>query len=174
VRFLTYNIRHGEGVDGWVSNRRIARVIERIDPDVVGLNEVWHIRGLWDQPREIAEALGMEHSFQANHTRWVHALGNLVMAREGMLSSANNLLLPSGMERRGALVAEISVDGVSVTFVSTHLSLGRRMRSAQIAFLAENLPHDTPLVLAGDLNCLAGESRPGSLCIQPTLETGGA
>ena len=50
MRFLTYNIHHGEGVDGWFSNRRIARTIERIEPDVVGMNEVWHIRGLWDQP----------------------------------------------------------------------------------------------------------------------------
>ncbi len=77
MRFLTYNIRHGEGVDGWVSNRRIARVIERIAPDVVGMNEVWQIRGLWDQPREIARSLDMAHSFEANHC----ALGALTWQR---------------------------------------------------------------------------------------------
>jgi endonuclease/exonuclease/phosphatase family metal-dependent hydrolase len=160
LRFLTYNVRHGEGVDGWVSNRRIARVIERISPDVVGMNEVWHIRGLWDQPREIASILDMEHAFEPNHVRWVHTLGNMIMAREGMLSSTRNLLLPGGIERRGALVAEITVEGETVTFVSTHLSLGRRTRSAQLAFLAENLPREVPLVLAGDLNCLADELAP--------------
>ncbi|MEI7813211.1 MAG: endonuclease/exonuclease/phosphatase family protein [Coriobacteriia bacterium] len=157
MRFLTYNIRHGEGVDGWVSNRRIASVIAGIAPDVVGVNEVWHIRGLWDQPDQIARMLNMEHAFEPNHTRWVHALGNMVMANEGTLCSASNLFLPGGMERRGALVAEISAGGTPITFVSTHLSLGRRTREAQIAFLAENLPRDTPLVLAGDLNCQAAE-----------------
>jgi endonuclease/exonuclease/phosphatase family metal-dependent hydrolase len=160
VRFLTYNIHHGEGVDGWFSNRRIARVIARAEPDVVGMNEVWHIRGLWDQPGEIATLLGMEHAFESNQTRWRHSLGNMVIAREGILSSAANMALPGGIERRGALVAQLSVDGVPVTFVSTHLSLGRRTRSAQLTFLAENLPRDTPLVLAGDLNCLAKELTP--------------
>lgn len=165
MRFLTYNIRHGEGVDGWVSNRRIARVIERISPDVVGLNEVWHIRGLWDQPQEIADALDMEHAFEANHVRWVHSLGNVVMARTGPVS-ARNMCLPGGLERRGALVAEIGCGDAQVTFVSTHLSLGRRTRQAQIAFLAKNLPRDTPLVLAGDLNCLAAELEPLSESLQ--------
>jgi endonuclease/exonuclease/phosphatase family metal-dependent hydrolase len=166
VRFLTYNIRHGEGVDGWVSNRRIARVIERIAPDVVGLNEVWHIRGLWDQPFEIASALDMEHSFEPNHVRWVQSLGNMVLARTGLLTSTSNLSLPGGIERRGALVAELSVDGAETTFVSTHLSLGKRTRTAQIAYLAENLPRDVPLVLAGDLNCLARELTPLSELLQ--------
>jgi endonuclease/exonuclease/phosphatase family metal-dependent hydrolase len=160
LRFLTYNIRHGEGVDGWVSNRRIARVIERIKPDIVGLNEVWHIRGLWDQPSEIAGLLDMAHSFQPNHSRWVHSLGNMIMAREGMLTATRNMQLPGGLEGRGALIAEILVGGTTVTFVSTHLSLGRKTRSAQIAFLAENLPRDVPLVLAGDLNCLSSELTP--------------
>jgi endonuclease/exonuclease/phosphatase family metal-dependent hydrolase len=166
LRFLTYNIRHGEGVDGWVSNRRIARVIERIEPDVVGLNEVWHLRGLWDQPLEIATILDMEHSFGANHVRWVQSLGNMVLAREGALLSTNNMALPGGIESRGALLAEILVDGRTVVFVSTHLSLGRRTRTEQIHYLAENLPNDVPLVLAGDMNCLAKELAPLSGLLQ--------
>jgi endonuclease/exonuclease/phosphatase family metal-dependent hydrolase len=162
LRFLTYNIRHGEGVDGWVSNRRIARVIERIDADVVGMNEVWHIRGLWDQPLEIATVLDLDHSFEPNHTRWVQSLGNMVMARRGTLVSTRNMQLPGGIESRGALIAEILVGGTTVTFVSTHLSLGRKTRSAQILYLAENLPREVPLVLSGDLNCQARELTPFS------------
>ena len=157
MRFLTYNIRHGEGVDGWVSNRRIARVVESVDADVVGLNEVWHIRGLWDQPRELAKYLDMDHSFEANHVRWVHSLGNMVLARSGLMSGASNLVLPGGFERRGALIADIEHQGTAMMFVSAHLSLGRRTRTRQIEFLAETLPRDIPLVLAGDLNCLAEE-----------------
>ncbi len=90
----------------------------------------------------------------------------MVMARTGLLTSSRNLPLPSGFERRGALIAEILVDGVTVVFVSTHLSLGRRTRSAQIAHLAQNLPRDVPLVLAGDMNCLADELTPLSELLQ--------
>jgi endonuclease/exonuclease/phosphatase family metal-dependent hydrolase len=84
----------------------------------------------------------------------------MIMARTGLLCSATNLQLPGGVEHRGALVAQVEVDGVPIRFVSAHLSLGRRTRTAQIAFLAENLPRDVPLVLAGDLNCLAAELAP--------------
>lgn len=165
MRFLTYNIRHAEGVDGWVSNARIARVITRAEPDVVGLNEVWHLSRMWDQPGQIAEHVGMVHVFEPNHVRWVHALGNAVMTK-GEVQGVHNLMLPGGIERRGALIAQLVLDGVPVTFVSTHLSLGPRTRAEQLAFLAQNLPRDTPLVLAGDLNCLSAELAPLSKLLQ--------
>ena len=159
MRFLTYNIRHGEGVDGWVSNGRIARVIARAEPDVVGLNEVWHLRGMWDQARLIAELSEMCHAYTPNHVRWIHALGNAVLTR-GTILEHENTALAGGMERRGALVTRVVVDSVPVIFVSTHLSLGRAHRAAQLQQLADELPRDEPLVLAGDLNCQANELGP--------------
>ncbi len=159
MRFMTYNIRHGEGMDGWVSNGRIARVITRAEPDVVGLNEVWNLRGIWDQAQLIAELSEMCHAYVPNHVRWIHALGNAVLTR-GRIVGHHNAPLPGGLERRGALVAEIEVDSTPVTFVSTHLSLGKKHRAEQIAHLAETLPDDRPLVLAGDLNCQSRELGP--------------
>jgi endonuclease/exonuclease/phosphatase family metal-dependent hydrolase len=112
----------------------------------------------------------LDHSFEPNHTRWVQSLGNMVMARRGTLTSTRNMLLPGGIESRGALVADIQLDDAGVVFVSTHLSLGRKTRAAQIAYLAENLPRDVPLVLAGDMNCLAKELAPLSAFLQVTEE----
>ena len=40
VRVLTYNIHHGEGMDGKIDLERIAAVIKRLEPDVVALQEV--------------------------------------------------------------------------------------------------------------------------------------
>ena len=40
VRVLTYNIHHGEGVDGKIDLARIAAVIQRSSADVVALQEV--------------------------------------------------------------------------------------------------------------------------------------
>lgn len=156
MRILTYNIRHGEGVDGRVSSGRIARVIREAEPDVVGLNEVWRLKGLWDQPRVIAEALGFESVFDPNHERLFYGIGNQLLTR-GALESWENLHPPGGMERRGCLIARIELDATRIAFASTHLSLGRAVRAAQLAFLAEKLPRDVPLVLAGDLNCEVGE-----------------
>lgn len=156
MRFLTYNIRHAEGSDGWISNRRVAETIRDAAPDVVGLNEVWRLRGLWDQTQIIGDLLGMERVFVPNHERWIQAVGNAVLTR-GQVIAAENLLLPGGIEQRGCLLVDVAIEGVRVAFASTHLSLGKQSRAEQIAFLAETLPSDRPLVLAGDLNCEVGE-----------------
>ena len=40
LRVLTYNIHHGEGVDGKLDLERIASVIRSVEPDLVALLEV--------------------------------------------------------------------------------------------------------------------------------------
>ncbi|MFN9083801.1 MAG: endonuclease/exonuclease/phosphatase family protein, partial [Acidobacteriota bacterium] len=40
VRVLTYNIHHGEGIDGRFDLQRIARVIQNSHADIVALQEV--------------------------------------------------------------------------------------------------------------------------------------
>jgi endonuclease/exonuclease/phosphatase family metal-dependent hydrolase len=132
VRFLTYNIRHAEGYDGWVSNSRVARIVRSAQPDVVGLNELWHIPRLFEQPRLLA----------------------------GQIVGCRLLDLPRGIEHRGALLVDMVVNGIELTFGSTHLSLGRAKRAQQIEMLRQELPRDRPLVLAGDFNCLQAELEP--------------
>lgn len=151
MRFVTYNIRHGRGTDQLVSTRRIAEVVAALEPDVVGFNEVRRIPGVSDQPRMLAELLGMRAVFQHNHGPALLAEGNLVLAR-GEVTPRVELALPGGYELRGCIVAEVALDGARVLFAATHLSLGRGARARQLAFLAEQLPRDLPLVLGGDLN----------------------
>ena len=40
VRFMSYNIRHGAGMDNRLDSERIAKVIQQVAPDVVALQEV--------------------------------------------------------------------------------------------------------------------------------------
>ena len=49
-------------------------------------------------------------------------------------------------------MAETEIDGMPLRFGTLHLSLGRRHRARQIAYLAQALPTDLPLVVAGDFN----------------------
>jgi endonuclease/exonuclease/phosphatase family metal-dependent hydrolase len=159
VRFLTYNIRHAEGYDGWVSNARIARVIRDAHADVVGLNEVWRLGGLFPQAEEIARLVGGEHVYQGNGRYAVLQQGNAILTT-GTLTHTQDIRLPGGLEPRGALLADIEVAGESVCFATTHLSLGRAARARQIAALVEELPRDRPLVLTGDFNCKVEELEP--------------
>ncbi len=40
LRLLSYNIRHGQGMDGQIDLKRIARVIADVSPDLVALQDL--------------------------------------------------------------------------------------------------------------------------------------
>ena len=156
MRVLGYNIRHGQGEDGWISNARISRVVASADADVVALSEVWQLGGFYDQPARLAEHLGLDAAFAGNAGFGSWQQGNMVLTR-GRIVRWENLTLPHRFEHRGCLVAEIDLDGVRFVFASTHLSLERGVRRLQLDMLVRELPSDTPLILAGDMNCIAEE-----------------
>jgi endonuclease/exonuclease/phosphatase family metal-dependent hydrolase len=156
---MTYNIRHAEGYDGWVSNKRIARVIRAAEPDVVGLNEVWNIPRVFEQPRLLGKLTGMQWEYIETTRYLVQSLGNAVLTRDGA-KGRSEIVLPRGIERRAALLVDFEAGGVAATFATTHLSLGRAKRAEQIEVLLRQLPRDRPLVIAGDFNCEAAELAP--------------
>jgi endonuclease/exonuclease/phosphatase family metal-dependent hydrolase len=159
VRFMTYNIKHGQGADLALSNRRIADAVREADPAVAGLNEVWQRAGSFEQTREIAGLLGMEYRFLEAHRRGRMSIGNAVLTR-GRILDSSAITLEKQWEGRGALIATIEVDGVEVVFVSTHLSLHAETRGRQIEQLLRELPLERPLVLTGDFNAGAEELAP--------------
>ena len=69
IRVLTYNIRHGEGMDHKIDLPRIAKVIVAAKPDIVALEEVdqgtRRASGV-DQPAEFARLTGMNVVFGRN------------------------------------------------------------------------------------------------------------
>src|SRR5690606_2840765 len=66
ITVLTYNIHHGEGMDGKLDLERIANVIRSVNPDLVALQEVdrktQRSAGV-DQAEELARLTGMRHVF---------------------------------------------------------------------------------------------------------------
>src|SRR5687768_9961267 len=68
-RVMTYNIHHGEGVDGKLDLERIATLIQQERADLVALQEV--DRGVTrtakrDLAKELAELTDMHHVFGKN------------------------------------------------------------------------------------------------------------
>jgi endonuclease/exonuclease/phosphatase family metal-dependent hydrolase len=151
VRFVTYNIRHAQGLDGLISTRRIAWTLAALEPDVIGMNEVLHLAGRRDQAAAVAERLGMAHSFAEAQSWWVAGGGNAVLTR-GRIVEVAEIGLIKGIENRLCLVCTIELDGERFRFASTHLSLGREARRRSIEDLVVKLPDDLPLVLSGDFN----------------------
>lgn len=165
LRVLSYNI-HGRA---HLFSRRylhwIAGVIEAVQPDVVGLQEVH--RGGWivryeDQAKTLAKLTGMEYRFGRSFGHPGGEFGNAVLTR-GEIRASEVVHLPApGAEPRSVLHSRIGFPGLDgdaseVDFYVTHLAAGfrssRPARSLQAHGLLERLRQSRgPFVLVGDFN----------------------
>lgn len=125
LRILTYNIHHGEGMDGKLDIPRIAALINAQHPDVVALQEVdrgvARTRGR-DLPGELAKLTGLHMVFSKNIEYQGGEYGNAILSLHPILTSTNlhYRMLRAG-EQRGLLQTTIDLDGETIAFMATHL-----------------------------------------------------
>jgi len=153
LRFMTYNVRHGQGIMSPVSLARTARTIAAVKPDVVVLNELYRLPGRYDQPETLGRFLGMHVLFHSANTSGKLEYGNAILSRWPM-HLVEQVDLPKRMESRGLMVGETEFEGSCVHLAVTHLSLHRATRAAQVTAIAEwfsQSPH-IPSILGGDFN----------------------
>jgi endonuclease/exonuclease/phosphatase family metal-dependent hydrolase len=162
VRVLTYNIHHGEGMDGAFDLPRLARIIESTTPDLVALQEVDQGTQRASGVNELAELARLTHL----HPAFGKAMdfqgggyGIAVLSRWPLRHvEIHPLPGPPDREPRTSLTVAVRVNrsGPLVQFTSTHLDSGRDFgnRIAQANELNRLLVHDdgVPTILAGDLN----------------------
>jgi endonuclease/exonuclease/phosphatase family metal-dependent hydrolase len=165
LRVVSYNIRHGEGIDRRVDLARAARVVRDSGAHVVGLQEVdrhyGERSGYLDQPAWLAEHLGMHVAFGATIDldppapgRPRRRFGNAVLSRHPITAWRTEPLPSDGREPRGLLRAEIRAGGqawqVSVTHLEPHDPAVRLAQARAVADLVGT--PDLPAVLLADLN----------------------
>jgi len=162
LRVLSYNIHHGEGVDGKLDLERIAGVIRAVEPDVVALQEVdrkAERTKAVDQPAELARLTKMHVVFGGNIELQGGDYGNALLSRLPIRRQVNHELpcFENG-EQRGVLEVEIDWTGCPqpLWFYATHLDHRpkgeERLASAKaINELIARQP-ERPALLAGDLN----------------------
>ncbi len=162
LRVLSYNIHHGEGVDGKLDLERIARVILSAEPDLVALQEVdcKTKRTLFvDQPAELARLTNMAVIFGDNIPYQGGRYGNAVLSRLPVARSENHPLQSFyDGEQRGVLEVEVDLPNnlPSLLLFATHLdyrdkSPERLVSARQINELIASRG-DQSALLVGDLN----------------------
>ena len=176
---MTFNIHHGEGVDGTVDLDSIAAVIRHAGADVVGLQEVdRHFdgrSGFEDQLTALGESLDMHTAFAATLDLPPHTpgdprrhYGNTLLSRYPISASSGVALpAPDGAEPRAVLSATIDIDDSPLSVLVTHLGAGPDdERERQAVALSEMVADDgTRTVLLVDAN-----DQPGSRTLR-TLRT---
>jgi len=152
---MTFNIHHGEGLDGKVNLNRIADLLKQQHADVIALQEVDRYRlrsGFADQAGELAKLLGMHMVFSPGVTYSIGEYGDAILSRYPIELSSRTPL-PGNLEPRSLLTATIRIGAMDIQIANTHLGLSAHDRSVQLTACAQELTGiQGPLVIAGDFN----------------------
>ena len=159
---LTLNIWNDDGP--WTERaKRIRSWIERLDPDLIGLQEVLRGESI-DQLEALLEGLGYHTAYARAQDFWKHpttGFGNAIAARFPILDSEELRLPESGDgERRVALFATLDAPFGPVELACTHLNWKFHhgaVREQQVATLCARLIERRPRggfppILVGDFN----------------------
>ena len=155
---MTYNIHVGVGMDKKLDLQRIADVINKEKPDLVGLQEV--DRGVKrtegkDEIAELAKMTRMDYAFAHNLDFQGGQYGVAILSRF-LLRNVDHQMFANKREaeRRGMLHVEVEVDKQLVHFVTTHLDYqyedGRVFETEQMLKLLSDVKG--PLIVVADMN----------------------
>jgi len=170
---MTFNIRHGQGMDDRVDLGRIAAEIKRSGADIIALQEVDRSlsrSGVIDQTAQLAQQLGMEYCYSAsedaaNNTRLAQLIhdnnaatgknggyGNALLSRFPITDQQSHYLA-SDRERRSVLQTKINAGVRDINVFATHLGLDLEEQMAQMRTIVELLKHTSgDVILMGDFN----------------------
>ncbi len=176
LRVMSYNIHHGEGTDRKLDLERIARVINSVEPDLVGLQEV-------DQNVPRSKNI-VQHDELGKHTNRLNSFSSSIPLNGGFYGNAilkhwnskytgsEKLPNPDQGEQRSVMLQKYQQTKLDQPFffLNTHFDHRSkettRLESAK--FIADYVKEygDTPMILVGDFN-----SRPESETQKELLKT---
>ena len=155
---MTYNIHVGVGMDKKLDLQRIADVINREHPDLVGLQEV--DRGVKrtearDEIAELAKLTNMQFAFAHNLDYQGGQYGVAILSRFP-IGAIDHQKFENRREaeRRGMIRVEVKFEGKAINFVTTHLDYqfedGRLFEAEQMLKFLKDIKG--PLIVVGDFN----------------------
>jgi len=168
VRVATYNIH--KGVQGLGLARRLeihnlVHAVEQFDADIVCLQEVRRnnrkMERLFTRWPELDQAgylspEGYESVYRTNAVTRHGEHGNALLSRWPVMASGHSDVSDHRFEQRGLLHVELLVEGQSLHVIVVHLGLIHASRERQVQrlgqFIEQEVPSDSPLVVAGDFN----------------------
>lgn len=166
LKIASYNIQKAIGADLRRRPERILKVLDEIGADVIVLQEA--DRRIGERRTTLPSDLLSQHGWAPvpfdTRPASIGWHGNAVLCGPRVKCGAHQVLVIPYLEPRGAVLADLEVDGAPFRVAGMHLDLSglmrRRQAKAIIAAVVDAKPH-MPSILMGDLN----EWRPAAGCI---------
>jgi endonuclease/exonuclease/phosphatase family metal-dependent hydrolase len=157
LTFASYNIHKAVGLDGKRDPERIVAVLRELHADVIALQEV--DRRFGERESVLPKALLDETPWRAapvsRRARSIGWHGNALLVRKDIaIDHAEPVDLPT-LEPRGAVRADLVVEGKRVRVLGMHLDLSGLLRREQIKAIlrhCDRCKEASPTVLMGDFN----------------------
>lgn len=170
LRLATWNIHYGIGTDGRFDLDRTLAVLESIDADVIGLQEVgWHRQShnRVDVFEYLRDNTGYEVVEGLVRDPLRSRFGNAILTRLPLRRTQWIDLKVRGHVPRAAILAEVETGGAPISVVSLHFGLATWERERQAQRLVDALATDAqaskgaapPAALLGDFNMLRPRTR---------------
>ena len=168
LKVLSYNIRHGEGMDKKINLQRITKLLKDSQADLIALQEV--DKGCsrshqLDIAKELAESLDFHYEFTKFMDYDGGEYGMAILSRFPIKQTRRHDL-PTGTEPRCALEVQVQLPPLNqpLSFICIHNEWRKaQVRNQQIKTLLTSIKsYNNPVILAGDFN---GEPNDQSLQI---------
>jgi endonuclease/exonuclease/phosphatase family metal-dependent hydrolase len=161
----SYNVHQCVGLDGRHDVARIARVLNELDTQLIGLQEVGaDPESLYGshQMEYLAKSTGLQAIAGMTFERHTGPFGNVLLTGWQVLESRVLDLSVPGREPRGAIDAVLDIEGQLVRVLVTHLGLSPAERRYQVRRVLEALSHGPHrfIIMLGDINEWILRSRP--------------
>ncbi|PLX11017.1 MAG: hypothetical protein C0598_09160 [Marinilabiliales bacterium] len=163
LRIMSYNIRHGQGMDNVLDLSRAADIIKLQAPDLCALQEIDNYCLRSDslgQTEYLADEAGMTGTFGKFMSYEGGEYGMATLSSKPLIS-VKNLKLPDGKyEPRSSLIHEVQIaKGCAILFVNVHFdwindSEGELSRLNQAKALLKYIDaKEHAVIITGDFNC---------------------
>lgn len=158
IKVATYNIRKCVGTDRRRNPERILEVLDEIGADIIALQEA--DRRFGNRLSAIPHHLLLEHGTYrpveiGGRPQSIGWHGNALLVRNGITVRHSEIVPLPTLEPRGAVLADLVIEGCPLRVIGTHLDLSGLWRRRQIRALLARLDgaeHHLPTVLMGDFN----------------------
>ena len=161
LRAVTFNMCHGQGLDGIIDVKRQAEFLKKLKPDIIFLQEIDMYTqrvGNKDQIYSLSRHVGLPYRSMGINIKYKNGFyGDGLLCRFPIEYSTNYLmpLIDDSHEQRGLLHTKISFGTTRLNLFCVHLSTNldeRILAITELVRILKKLPAEELVIVAGDFN----------------------